>query len=95
MTDLAWHDGWFTRNDEEEGARRRIHAYGKGAQGAVTIDFGVEDPYDVRGGTIHYRSTKQREDFTVMKKHGLWLLYMGSDWNDEPTDRQSLDVSSE
>ncbi|MEU0431902.1 hypothetical protein ABZ153_09690 [Streptomyces sp. NPDC006290] len=95
MTDLAWHEGWFTRNDEAEGARQRIRAYGKDAKGAVTIDFGVEDPYDVRGGTIHYRSTKQREDFTVMKKHGLWLLYMGPDWNNEPTDRQPLDIPSE
>ncbi|MFF4541139.1 hypothetical protein [Streptomyces aureus] len=92
MTELARHEGWFERGDEDEGAHQRINAYGKGAKGAVTIDFGVEDPYDVRGGTIHYRGTQQREDFTIMKAHGLWLFHMGPDSDDEPTDMQPVEI---
>ena len=97
LTELACHDRWFTRDDEAAGARQKIDAYGQGAKGAVTIEFGVEDPYDVRGGIIRYRSTGQHEYFTVFKKHGLWLFYLGPDEDDDPdsTGRQPVSLPSD
>lgn len=60
-------------------AHQAIRTYGKGAAGAVSIEFTAEDPHDVRGGYIHYRRTEQTEPFTVFKRNGLWLFVIGSD----------------
>ncbi|MET7988494.1 hypothetical protein [Streptomyces sp. NPDC005281] len=79
LSDLSWHNQWFARRYEAAGARRVIRTFGKGAAGAVSIEFTAEDPYDVRGGYIHYRRTKQTEPFTVFKRNGLWLFVVGSD----------------
>ncbi|MGW3360909.1 hypothetical protein ACWDFL_36910 [Streptomyces bungoensis] len=43
----------------------------------------AEDPYDVRGGTIHFCSTGQQQTFTVFKRNGLWLFAI-TDWNTTP-----------
>lgn len=78
LTDLSWHRRWFARHAEAAAARRVIGTYGKGAAGPVSIDLTPEDPYDVRGGTIHFRRTGQQETFTVFKRNGLWLFVIGS-----------------
>ncbi|MFE2533750.1 hypothetical protein [Streptomyces sp. NPDC059371] len=79
LSDLSWHHQRFARRDEAAGARRVIRTYGKGAAGTVSIEFTAEDPYNVRGGYIHYRRTNQTEPFTVFKRNGLWLFGIGSD----------------
>ncbi|WP_328557542.1 hypothetical protein [Streptomyces sp. NBC_00358] len=79
LSDLSWHRQWFARSDEAAGAHQAIRTYGKGAAGAVSIEFTAEDPHDVRGGYIHYRRTEQTEPFTVFKRNGLWLFVIGSD----------------
>ncbi|MFG2119857.1 hypothetical protein [Streptomyces sp. NPDC048710] len=78
LTDLSWHRRWFARRAETAAARRVIGTYGKAAAGPVSIDLTPEDPYDVRGGTIHFRRTGQQETFTVFKRDGLWLFVIGS-----------------
>ena len=83
LEDLSWHNHWFARRDEAAGARQLIRAYQKGAAGPVTVDMTAEDPYDVRGGTIRFRRTGQRQNFTVFKRNGLWLFAI-TDWNPMP-----------
>ncbi|WP_330456413.1 hypothetical protein OIB37_05655 [Streptomyces sp. NBC_00820] len=79
LTDLSWHRRWFARRAEDAAAHRVIDTYGKGAAGPVSVDLTPEDPYDVRGGTIHFRRTGQQQAFTVFKRDGLWLFVIGSD----------------
>ncbi|MFF5025548.1 hypothetical protein ACFY2J_15150 [Streptomyces collinus] len=83
LEDLSWHDHWFARRDEAAGARRLIRAYREGAAGPVTVDMTAEDPFDVRGGTIHFRRTGQQQNFTVFRRNGLWLFAI-TDWNVMP-----------
>lgn len=78
LADLSWHRRWFARGAEEDAARRVIRTYGKGAAGPVSVDLTAEDPYDVRGGTIHFRGTRQQQTFTVFKRDGLWLFVIGA-----------------
>ncbi|MFF7977048.1 hypothetical protein [Streptomyces sp. NPDC007905] len=84
LEDLSWHNHWFARRDEAAGARRLIRTYRKGAAGPVSVDMTAEDPYDVRGGTIHFRRTGQQQTFIVFKRNGLWLSAIATDWNRTP-----------
>ncbi|MET7287373.1 hypothetical protein [Streptomyces sp. NPDC005573] len=79
LSDLSWHRKWFARDAEEAAARRAVATYGKGAAGPVAVELTPEDPYDVRGGTISFRATGQRQTFTVFRRNGLWLFVIGSD----------------
>ncbi|MFE0385800.1 hypothetical protein ACFW1F_17245 [Streptomyces bungoensis] len=83
LEDLSWHNQWFARRGEAAGARRLVRTYKMGAAGPVNVDMTAEDPYDVRGGTIHFRRTGQQQTFTVFKRDGLWLFAI-TDWNTTP-----------
>ncbi|MEW2133958.1 hypothetical protein [Streptomyces sp. NPDC005435] len=78
LTDLSWHRRWFAHDTEQAAARRTIDTYGKGAAGPVSVHLTAEDPYDVRGGTLHFLRTGQQEDFTVFRHDGLWLFVVGA-----------------